>query len=313
MRPFRFGATVGTMTSKREWADTAKRVADAGFAVLTVVDHLGAPTGVWGALVAAHHAAPSLRVGTLVLNNDLWNPAVLAREAMTVDVLTDGSLELGIGAGWSVPDYTRSGITRAEPSVRVARLTETVQILRRAFAGETGSFAGAHYHLEDTVPLPRPVQSPIPLLVGGGSPRVLRMAGRCADIVSIHRNMQHGSGASWASETAGGPGETDAVAQRVAHVREGAGERFGSVELNSLVLKAIVTNDRRAVLGEISSAMGVPEPVLEASPAVLVGTVGEIVASLRERRERWGISYLTLAPGNDVAAFAPVVGALAGT
>lgn len=311
---FRFGATCSLMPDRASWRDNARSLADSGYEVLTVVDHVGSP-GVWGSLVSAHDAAPSLRVGTLVLNNDLWNPAIVAREALTTDLLTGGRLELGIGAGWNVGDYTATGISRDSPAVRVARLGESLQILTAALAGQPVRFHGAHYDI-DTGDKPwRPAGlAPIPLLVGGGSPRVLGLAARYADIVSIHRNLEHGSSArSWAAET-GDQGEfTDAVAKKVAWIAQSAGERFGALTLHALVLKLVVTDRREEAIEKLTRAQNLPAGHIETSPHFLVGTVDQIAGELRERRQRWGISYWTLAPGNDPSAFAPVVAALAGT
>lgn len=312
-RPFRFGATCSIIPDRAAWQQTAGQVADAGYEVLTVVDHIGSP-GVWSSLVSAHDAAPRLRVGTLVLNNDLWNPVVLAREAVTADLLTDHSLEIGIGAGWNVGDYQSSGTTRHGPATRVERLGETLQILDAALSGRPVEFAGSHYQADSGGKSWRSADLPhIPLLVGGGSRRVLGLAARHADIVSIHRNMEHGSSAkSWEAETGDQGAYADAMAKKVAWIAAAAGPRFADLTLHALILKLVVTERREDAVEELARAQSLPPEHVRASPHFLIGTAGQIVEELRERRERWGISYWTLAPGNDVALFAPVVAALAG-
>jgi probable F420-dependent oxidoreductase len=301
------------MVDRASWQELAQRLADSGYEVLTVVDHIGSP-GVWGSLVSAYDAAPALRVGTLVLNNDLWNPAILAREAATVDLLTEGHLELGIGAGWNVGDYTSTGIVRHAPGIRVDRLAETLQVLDAALSGRPVGVQGAHYDVDSgerpwrSGSLPR-----IPLLVGGGSRRVLGLAARYADIVSIHRNLEQGASArSWDAET-GDQGEfTDAVAKKVAWIAQAAGDRFEQLTLHALILKLVVTTHRDDAIDTLARGQGLPPEHIRSSPHFLVGTIEQIVGDLTQRRRRWGISYWTVAPGNDVAAFAPVVAALAG-
>ena len=312
-KPFRFGATCSVLTDRAGWRQTARQVADAGYQVLTVVDHIGSP-GIWSSLVSAHDAAPGLRVGTLVLNNDLWNPAVLAREAATTDLLTDHSLEIGIGAGWNVGDYQSAGITRHGPGTRVDRLGETLRVLDAALSGRPVQVGGEHYQVDSGGKAWRPADLPhIPLLVGGGSRRVLQLAARYADIVSIHRNMEHGSAVkSWEAETGDQGRYEDAMAKKIAWIAEAAGPRLPALTLHALILKLVVTQRREEAVEELARAQDLPPEHVRSSPHFLVGTVAQIAEELRLRRERWGISYWTLAPGNDTAAFAPVVAALAG-
>lgn len=311
-RPFRFGTTSAAMATRRQWRDTVAEIADLGFDVLSVMDHLGAPGGVWVPLAVAHEVAPDLRLATMVLNNDLWNPAVLAREAISCDVLTDGRLELGVGAGWSVTDYQASGIARRPPSVRIARLAETIEILTAAFSGVRIEHAGEHYTIDGGKPWPRPAQPHLPLMIGGGSQRVLSLAAERADIVSIHRNMQHSTSDSWSREYAYHGEFPDSMSRKVHWVKEHAGDRFGSIELHALILKAVVTDDAEAAVSRVAAEVGVPEEHVRSSPHFAIGTPKAIAENLRARRESWGISYWTLAPGNDVAAFGQVVSQLAG-
>jgi probable F420-dependent oxidoreductase len=311
VRPFRFSATLSPLEpARRAWADAVRRVEDAGFTGVTVMDHFRSG-GIWGPMVAAHAVAPSLRVGTLVLNNDLVHPALVAREAIAVDALTDGSLELGVGAGWDLADYGTMARERASAGVRIERLAESVAIMRQAFAGELVRFHGRQYTVEAATPWPRPCQERVPILIGGGGRRLLTLAARTADIVSIHRNLEAGVPASWAREAAG-----HGIAERVQWVREAAGERFASLELHATILRAVVTDDRETVASRLAGPMGVPGELLLASPHFLIGTVEQMAADLEDRRARWGISYWSVsesnAPGgNDPAALAPVIRRLA--
>ena len=311
-RPFRFGHTMFSATGSRQaWQEEAKRTEQAGFSIVTISDHFHSSGGIFSALQAAYEAAPSLRVGTLVLNNDFWQPSLLAREAITADVMTGGAFELGIGAGWDEPDYRAMGVERRPPGERVERLAEAIHILRLAFSGRPVHFAGRHYTVDGGEPWPKPTQPRIPIVMGGGSPRVLALAGRDADIVSIHRNLQRGVAGSWDREKQERGEFADVVGERVGWVREAAGERFPELELNAIVLKAVFTKNRMDAAAELGRANNLPAERVLASPHYLVGEAEEMAEDLLRRRERWGISYWTLV-GGDVAAFAKVVSRLAG-
>lgn len=308
MSKFRFGVTLfPVMSSRQEWTDTAKRAEEAGFAVVTVIDHFGTSGGIFSSLVAAYEAAPSLRVGTLVLNGDFWNPSLLAREVVTADVLTDGRFELGVGAGWDVADYRAMGLVRHPASERIAKLGEAIEILDQAFAGGPVKYEGTYYSIE-TDALPKPKQKRIPLVIGGGGRGILELAAQKADIVSLHRKLQRGVAASWEGEAA-----ADRVAERVSWVRAAAGERFDQLQLHALVQKIVVSDRRREAAAALGKANGFDADEILASPHFLVGTVDEMVDDLIERRSRWGINYWTLVGGDEIETFAPVVKRLAGT
>ncbi len=310
---FRFGLTLFPVMSERQvWIDEVKRAESAGFSAITVSDHFRSSGGIWPSLITAAEVAPSLRVGTIVLNNDFWHPVLVAREAITAQVLTEGRFELGIGAGWDELDYRAMGLKRQPAARRIERLGEAIAILSQALAGRPIRFAGAHYRVDGGDPWPAS-PTPIPLLVGGGGRRILELAARCADIVSLHRNLEHGLAASWAAEGRDHGPFDSGMSERVSWVRSSAGERFEQLELHALLLKAVVTDHRLRVAAELGRPIGFSAEQILASPHYLVGTVEEMVADLRERRSRWGISYWTLVAGNDVEAFAPVVAALAGT
>jgi len=311
--PFRFGVQAVGAPSRVSWAEQARRVSDAGFAVLMTADHLDdgclpplAP------LVAAAEAAPGLRVGTLVLNNDFRHPSLLAREAATIDLLTDGRFELGVGAGHAWTEYQRNGLVFDPAGTRVDRLAESVRILRRLLDGETVTFGGEHYRTEGETCYPKPVQARVPILVGGGGRRVLGIAARLADSVGF-------TGLGALRETnpnfarvSGFP--PDVVDAQVDWVREQASQRAEMPELQALVQAVVITDRPRDRAEKMTSAGPFstlsPEELL-LTPYVMIGTVDGLIDKLHAARERWGFSHYTVRT-NALDDFAPVVDALAG-
>jgi probable F420-dependent oxidoreductase len=309
LTPFRFGVQSSDAADRREWEERARQVEDLGFDVLYTADHLDACLP---ALVPLAHAAAvtsTLRLGTLVVNNDLRHPAVLAREAAAVDLLSDGRFELGIGAGHAFPEYERVGIPFDPARVRVRRLRESVQVLRRLLDGDEVTVDGDHYRLRGERCHPRPVQERVPLLVGGAGRHVLATAARHADIVGLTglgRTLEDGNRhepAAW---------DAAAVTEQVAWVREQSSGRADEPALQALVQVVAVTDDPvRAAEAVHARIPSVAVEVLLDTPYVLIGTRTSIGETLRHHRERWGISQYTIRP-DAVAAFAPVVADLAG-
>ena len=312
MKPFRFGVNVWHAASRAEWQEKARKVEGLGYATFTVPDHLTDLIAPMPALVSAAEATTTLRVGTNVLNNDLRHPVLVAREAAAVDLLTDGRLQLGLGAGSIQSEYDQAGIRFDPGGIRVERLAEAVTIIKGLLRGEQVAFAGRHYRVTGHKIAPLPVQRPHPpILIGGNGRRLLTLAAREADIVGL-------SGITFRGGGAGSPDlsgwRVSGVDERVNLVREVAGaERFGRLELNALVQRVVVTDDRRKTAEELTGRWTqlTPDEILQ-SPYVLVGTIDQIVEDLQARRERWGISYYVIfEPYMDV--FAPVVARLAGT
>ena len=204
--PFRFAAQLSTApdATARTWADQARKVEDLGFSTLLMPDHFGDQLAPVPAMMAAADATTHLRIGTLVFDNDYRHPLVLAKEAATLDLLSDGRLELGLGAGWMRSDYEQSGITYDAASVRVDRFEEAVAIVTGLLeSAGPFSFTGEHYTVTDHTPTPRPVQHPRPpIIIGGGGRRVLSIAGRHAEIVSINVNLKAGTGGPEAAPNA---------------------------------------------------------------------------------------------------------------
>jgi probable F420-dependent oxidoreductase len=284
-------------------------VADLGFSLLLTADHLDECVAPLPALVSAADAAPDLRVGTLVLNNDLRHPSLLAREAAAIDLFTEGRLELGLGAGHAQPEYIRNGLQFDTAAIRVDRLSESVQVVRRLLRGETVSFHGAHYNLEGEACYPKPAQASIPILVGGGGKRTLAVAARYADAVGFTGLGKILPDGNHHEPTGFGPA---AVTAQVEWVREQAGSRFDDLELHALVQAVIVTDRRDTAVNDLLSRHpGLTTTDVLATPYLLVGTADGIVETLIERRERWGFSHYTVRT-TALNAVAPVVAALAG-
>jgi probable F420-dependent oxidoreductase len=244
----------------------------------------------------------------LVLGNDYKHPAVVAKEAATLDVLSGGRLELGLGAGWMRADYDALGLPYDAPGTRIERLAEAVQVVRGVWSDGPFDFDGDYYRIRAYDGQPKPVQSTPPIIVGGGGPRLLRLAGRTADIVGINPNLRAGEIGSDAARDSLG----DVTAHKIEWVKEGAGERFADLELQIRYFVAAITPDARALADALAPAVGLTADDAFTSATVLIGTVDEVCDTLVERRERWGVSYVVV--GGDVAGdFAPVVARLAGT
>lgn len=307
-RPFRFGVQAFKSASRTEWVELARKAESLGYDVLTAPDHFDDQLAPVPALMCAADATTSLRVGALVWDNDYKHPVVLAKELATMDVLSEGRLEIGIGAGWMISDYEQAGIPYDRPGVRIDRFVEGLAIIKGLMGGELFSFAGEHYTISGMVGRPRPVQAPCPpILIGGGGKRVLTIAAREADIVGVNASMHAGvvGPDAIASMTA------EAVDDKLAILREAAGDRLAAIELNVRAFMVNVTDHRDAALGAIAGALQVEPSMVANTPFALIGSPASIVEDLLARRERWGFSYVIVG-GEDVESFAPVVAALAG-
>ncbi|HUF32687.1 MAG TPA: TIGR03621 family F420-dependent LLM class oxidoreductase [Acidimicrobiales bacterium] len=307
--PFRFGIQLANAADGPAWAALARKAEDLGYSSLLMPDHFGDQLAPVPALVAAAAATTELKVGALVWDNDYKHPVVLAKEAATIDVLSGGRLEFGIGAGWMRSDYDGAGMPYDPPGVRISRMEEAITIIKGLLAGETVTFTGEHYRVDAMEGTPRPVQQPgPPIIIGGGGKRVLSIAGREADIVGINVNLAAGE----IGPDAGPNATAEATAQKVAWVRDAAGDRFDEIELNVLVFLAIVTDDREGTAAAMAGGFNIrPDQALQV-PHALVGNVDEICEDLRQRRDDHGLSYITFNEG-AFEAMAPVVARLAGT
>ena len=306
-RPFRFGVSVNKVRSKEEWIATARKVESLGYSTLLMPDHLGDQLGPVAALMAAAEATQTLRIGSLVFDNDFRQPVMLAKEAATLDLLSGGRFELGLGAGWMRSEYERAGIPFDSAGVRVNRLEEAVHIIKGLFAGEPLNFSGQYYTVTNLEGFPKPIQRPNPpIFVGGGSKRILSIAAREANIVGFGpRTRADGSGLDTTDATA------EATERKVAWVRQAAGERFNELELNAIVFTVVVTDQRKQASEQLTQRFQMTTQQVLEMPHCLVGTVDQITEDLLYRREKYGISYVSIFE-ESIEAFAPVVARLAG-
>ena len=309
MKPFRFGINARDAGSRPEWQDKARRVEDLGYSALMVPDHLAAMLAPIPAAVSAAAATTSLRVGTNVLNNIFRHPVLVAREAATADLLSDGRFELGLGAGHMRSENDQAGLPFERGRVRVERLAEAVTIIKGLLAGAEVTFAGQHYRVTGHTIHPRPVQRPHPpIIIGGNGPQLLALASKEADIVGF-TGITFVRGGTELDLSAWRTVVTD---ERVRLVREAAGARVDRLELSALIQRVLVTEHRGQAAEELQKnwkQLSVEE-ILEA-PFVLIGTVDEMVEALHARRERWGFSYFVTFE-QYLETLAPVVARLAG-
>lgn len=307
-RRFRFAAELHAPFSGMTWLETAKEAEALGYSTVFLPDHFDEGPGPIAGLAAFAAVTTTLNVGALVFDCDFRHPAVLARELATIDVISGGRLEVGLGAGWKQADYDRSGIPMDRAGVRVSRLQEHAAVLRGLWAEGPFSFSGDHYEITglDGTPTPHRAGGP-PILVGGGAPRLLRWAGKTADIVGVNASIHSGQ----IDEAAAQDAAPERIDEKVGWVREGAGDRFDDLEINAWLAAAELTEDA-SLPGVMAELFGTDEASFKASPLALVGAAGEVAESLHQRRERWGYSYHVI-PGDKAADFAPVVAALTGT
>jgi len=314
MRPFRFMVGSRDIVDARTLAEQARWAESIGCSHICVHDHLAPQLAPIPLLTAVAMTTDRLRLCPLVFNNDLRHPAVLAQELASLDIVSGGRLEVGIGAGWNAPEYERIGLAFDPPATRIERLGEAIAILRGLFGDEPFSFAGRHYTISDMDGQPKPLQKPHPpFLVGGTRERVLRLAAREADIVGLDLRQDRASIAD-----AFGP----RMDVRVGWVRDGAGDRFERLDLSVLRLLGDISVRGHPlaaaadVARRIDDQTGVtvsPEDIIE-SPYALIGSVPALVDRLLRIRARWGINSFLVGwfdePG--LRAITPVVEQLAG-
>ena len=315
-RSFRFGVICEQMQSAEEWITKAHLAEDYGYATVLIRDHFirepfGDQLAPLIALMAAAHATRVLRVGSLVLDHDYRHPVMLAKEAATLDLLSQGRFELGMGAGWLRAEYEQAGMVFESAGTRVSRLEEAIHVLKGLWADQPLTFAGNHYTVTNLNGFPKPVQRPHPpLLIGAGSRRMLALAGQEADIVGIlPKALADGTISEEITERL-----PATMAQKVEWVRQAAGARFRELELN-MVIAPIFTEQRRQRAEQLARERGwsgiAAEDVLD-MPSIFIGTPDQIVEDLQRRREQYGFSYFVVSDAS-MEAFAPLVSRLAGS
>jgi len=309
-RTFRFGIQLSSAASGTDWAALAREAEDLGYSTLFMPDHFGEQLAPVPALAAAAAATSSLRIGPLVLDNDYKHPVVTAKEMATLDVLSGGRLELGIGAGWMATDYESSGIAMDAAGERIDRLEEGLAVLKGLFAPGPFSFDGKHYKITGLDGMPKPVQQPgPPVLIGGGGPRVLALAGREADIVGINPAVRHGRVDADASRD----GMAHVTDRKVGWVRDAAGDRYDDIELNMLIYVVAISDDQDETLATMAPFFQTTPEELAAYPHAWLGSVSQIAEDLIARRERWDVSYLVVQGVDTMRSAAPIVARLTGT
>ncbi len=311
-RPFRFATHVNSVASRAELIDRAREAEARGFSTITVPDHFRpddlAPLV---AMTVMAGATSSIQVGSNVFGNDYRHPVVLARELATLDLMSDGRLQVGMGAGWLRSDYDLWGIPIDPPGTRVSRLTESVSVLKGLWTGEPYSFRGEHYTIDAPAGVARSFQQPHPpLLIGAGGRRMLELAAREADIIGITSNQRAGEFDAVKIMSDAGNADEGIHDQRIEWIRGAAGERFDSLELAVFSLMT-VTEHRDAALAAAAAAQGVSPEWLADAPQFSFGTLDEIADDLERKRDRYGISYI-MTPGESFDAVTPLVERLAG-
>lgn len=320
-RPFRFSVQAFNVTAPGEWAATARRAEELGYSTLFTTDHHFGPGPIADAsghrpvdvaplvgMAMAAAATTTLRVGCRVFCVDYHHPAVLAKELATLDALSGGRVEVGMGAGWVVAEYEGLGIPMDRAGVRIERLGEAIDVLTAHFAGEPIDVCGKHLQVHGFSGTPVPIQRPRPpIMVGGGAPKILRLAGEKADVVSINFNNAAGSLGA-ASVTSSGD---EATLEKLEWVRAGAGDRFSDIELEMAAYFVAVGDGASTATESLAARFGVAPAAFAAHPHALLGSVDAICDTLVERRERFGFSYVNVAQ-RHLDEFAPVVARLAG-
>ncbi len=306
MKPFRFAVQASNTLSAKDWKLLAGKVESLGYSTLFLPDHFGDQLSPLVGLTIAAENTTNLNVGSLVFDNDYRHPLVLAREIATLDNLTGGRVEFGVGAGWMTSDYDESGIVLDEPKVRVERLKEAIEIFLELFEKGSSNFKGNHYQLTDAKCFPKPVSQPHPkILIGGGSKNILELAAGKADIVGLNASLKAGViGAEMMKEIS-----PDKFDRRFAILKEFAGKRFDDIEIQCLTFLVQVVPNGAEVRENIAKMFSIETGDLDEIPMALIGSKNEIVEMLHKRRERWGYSYIVVHEP-EMEAFSEIVAEL---
>ena len=313
MRPFHFLADVSSIVTGPELAANARRAEDMGYHAVVLPDHLIEQLSPVATMATVAAVTSTLRVSAFVLNNDLRHPAVLAHDLASIDVLSGGRLDIAIGAGWNKPEYDAIGLPFDRTPVRQARLAESITVLKGLFSGAPFSFVGEHYTITDYTAQPVPVQRPHPpFFIGGGGRRTLSLAGRQAQIVGLAPRIAANAAVDAHSLTFA------AAREKIDWVREAAGERFDSLELNTYpsTWPPTITDDlhgeARRVIDRLRSRTGVEltEDEVIDSPHLFIGSVDRLVEKFEQLREELGITSFML---GGVDELAPVLARVSGS
>jgi probable F420-dependent oxidoreductase len=301
IKPFRFAITATRAESGDAWRAKARRIEELGYDTLLITDHITQQLAPIPAMAAALDATTRLRVGSYVFANDYRNPVMLAKEIATLDVLSGGRVEFGLGAGWYQRDYDMLGLPYDPPGKRVSRMIEAVALIDRLFVEDSVDASGEFYTVYGATVLPKTVQRPRPpLMIGAGGPRMLRFAARHADIVALNPRFDANAQPVISDLTRG------EMERKLARLRAEAGERLDRVELNIFIVDAGVTDEPRSLFDALATGLkGAAAQVVD-SPFFLYGSHADLKRQLLARRERLGITYVGL-PEKAMEPFAPLV------
>jgi probable F420-dependent oxidoreductase len=305
MSAISFTVQLTAASSATEWRSLCQRAEALGYAGISISDHFNAQLAPIPALAAAAAVTERVRLGFNVLANDFRHPAMLAKELATIDVLSDGRLVAGIGAGWMTHDYHATGIALDRPGVRIERLAEAVTIMRGLWRDGAFSFDGTHYRIDGLDGLPKPVQKLPPILIGGGAPRVLGLAGRVADVVGIALDNRSGAVGTHTWQSA----RVASTHEKLSWIAKGAEGRATPPRVSVRVLHVAVTDDRARAAADFAASSGLDADDALSSPHTLIGTVDEIVADLRARRQTLGFGDYVVSQ-SALETLAPVLAAL---
>ncbi len=321
MRPFRFGLQSYAADTPQQWRDLARRAESTGFSTFSVADHVIGPGPALSAtnhplqnlaaipaMAVAIEATSTIRIGSRVFCVDYRQPVVFAKEVATLDFFSEGRLELGIGAGWLRGEYEAMGVPWDSAGRRLDRMEETLRLLRAHFADGQIDVHGQHVNASGFEGVPKPTNGAPPIMIGGGAKRVLGIAGREADIVSL--NFNNSSGKLGAAGV--GSSTAELTAQKIEWIRDGAGDRFDAIELEIAAYFTVVTEQRDATLEAMASRFALTPDELAKHPHTLIGSIDSICEQLIERRDTYGISYITFG-ASAIDAVEPIVARLAGT
>ena len=320
-RPFRFGLQSYTATSPGNWRDQARRAESLGFSSFSVADHVIGPgpalaatnhpvqdVAAMPAMAVAIEATSTINIGARVFCVDYRQPVMFAKELATLDFFSEGRLEIGIGAGWLQGEYEAMGVPWDRAGVRLDRMEETIELIRAHFGEGLVDVQGQHVRATGFEGVPKPANAHPPIMIGGGAQRVLGIAGREADIVSL--NFDNSSGRIGAAGV--GSSTAELTAQKIDWIRAGAGDRFDRLEIEIGAYFTVVTDQREATLAKMAPMFEMTPEQFAVHPHALIGSVDSICEQLVERRETYGISYVTFG-GSAVESVAPIVERLTGT
>lgn len=311
IKPFRFGVQLKATPDGHAWTEQAKRIEGHGYDVATMPDHFDEQFAPVPGLQALLSATTTLRASALVFDNDYKHPLVLAKELASMDVLSNGRVEIGLGAGWMIADYEQAGMEYDRAGVRIDRFVEGLAVIKGVMGADPFSFEGEHYTIRNHNGFPKPVQGPHPpVIIGGGGPRVLGIAAREADIVGVNGTLHAGVIGPDAIATM----TREAVIDKVQIVADAArkAERLDHIEMNVRTFFVTVTDDRDGQTAAMAQMIGVDEKMIRESPFALIGTPAQLADDLVARREEFGFSYVIVGAA-ELDDFAPVVAQLAGT